>query len=153
MTDRKVVSMFFRGKYVFLSNFYWSPFVFDGQVYSTAEAAFQAQKCADPDDMDAFVALDSGRAAKALGRKVRMRDDWDDIKVDVMRRVIDAKFSNERLATKLLAVEGEIVEDNTWHDTFWGRCNGQGENWLGRILMDKREELRRQSAVAPISSS
>lgn len=51
--------------------------------------------------------------------------------------------------SKLLATGGqELIEGNRWHDTFWGRCvcercKGTGQNWLGRLIMQVREELRK----------
>jgi predicted NAD-dependent protein-ADP-ribosyltransferase YbiA (DUF1768 family) len=59
-----------------------------------------------------------------------------------MRSVLKYKFSQHRdLLEKLKAVEGEIVEHNHWHDTFWGVCEDEGENHLGKLLMQLREEL------------
>ena len=39
-----------------------------------------------------------------------------------------------------------LIEGNTWEwsRTFWGVCNGSGENHLGRLLMKVREELIQQ---------
>ena len=37
----------------------------------------------------------------------------------------------------------ELIEGNEWSDTFWGVCRGQGENWLGKILMKTRDNLRK----------
>ena len=41
-------------------------------------------------------------------------------------------------------INGEeyLEEGNTWHDTYWGVCNGKGKNKLGKILMQVREELK-----------
>ena len=146
-TEEGEASMRFRDEYWFLSNFYPSEVTLDGVTYWTAEAAFQAQKCSDPGDRLLFADEPSGRKAKLLGRRVALRPDWNEVRVDEMRRVIHAKFSDPRLAGMLVATDGEIVEDNHWHDTFWGRCDGVGENWLGRILMDERERLRAERAT------
>ena len=35
----------------------------------------------------------------------------------------------------------ELIEGNFWGDTFWGICDGVGENNLGKILMRVRKEL------------
>ena len=35
----------------------------------------------------------------------------------------------------------ELVEVNSWGDTFYGVCNGVGENHLGKLLMKIRKEL------------
>ena len=62
-----------------------------------------------------------------------------------MRQVIDAKFSDPKLA-KLLDKTGdaELLEGNSWHDKIWGvdSVTLQGQNKLGKILMAKREQLR-----------
>ena len=57
-----------------------------------------------------------------------------------MRMVISMKFDqNPDLKAKLVATGNqELVEGNTWYDTFWGKCGGVGENWLGRLLMAYR---------------
>jgi predicted NAD-dependent protein-ADP-ribosyltransferase YbiA (DUF1768 family) len=53
------------------------------------------------------------------------------------------KFSrNPELRVKLLNTgDLQLVEGNYWGDTFWGVCNGKGENHLGKILMRVRKEL------------
>ena len=38
--------------------------------------------------------------------------------------------------------DAELVEGNTWNDTYWGVCNGVGHNHLGKILMQVRQELQ-----------
>lgn len=35
----------------------------------------------------------------------------------------------------------ELIEGNYWHDTYWGVCEGVGENHLGKLLMEIRNEL------------
>jgi hypothetical protein len=35
-----------------------------------------------------------------------------------------------------------LIEENNWNDTFWGVCNGVGENNLGRLLMQVRGEIQ-----------
>jgi len=56
------------------------------------------------------------------------------------------KFKQEDLKQMLLDTgDQELVEGNTWNDTFWGVCRGEGQNNLGKILMKVRMELRQQS--------
>lgn len=137
----------FDGEFSFLSNFYPCPV----NVYKSAEAAYQAQKCANLDDRKQFIPLDAG-PAKRLGRRVQVRLGWDDMCVDVMRDVVHTKFSsNPALAEKLIATgDAELIEGNYWHDNFFGDCvcpvcaKTPGENWLGRILMDEREALKKE---------
>lgn len=141
--------MLFRNEYFFLSNMYPSkisiPIVIPGDkphyetlTFSCVEAAFQAMK--DPSRIKEFVKLD-GYNAKKLGRTVKLRDDWNNIKNDIMKMLVRLKFEqNPDIYTKLLNVSGTICEDNTWHDTYWGKCNGVGENHLGKILMKIRDD-------------
>lgn len=133
--------MAFKGDYRFLSNFFERGFYYEGLHYQNSEAAFQAQK--DPARRDEFLFL-APAEAKALGREVRLRPDWEDVKVEVMRGVLKAKFDqNPDLKERLLATGDRIlVEGNTWGDTTWGRCNGKGTNYLGRLLMGLRTAYR-----------
>lgn len=134
----------FRGVYGFLSNMSTAVFEWDGRCYRNSEAAFQSAKSLDPMERDQFCNL-TGVVAKRAGRKISLRSDWETVKVDIMRDVVRAKFSqNPDLLKKLLDTgDAELVEGNSWHDTFWGvdQATGEGENHLGRILMEIRSEL------------
>lgn len=131
----------FRGKYYFLSNFYSSPVYYRGMTFRNAEAAFHAQK--DRSRASEFTRLNPSEA-KRLGRRVRLRRDWEDIKEDIMFEVVMAKFGgSQALADALLATGDEkLVEGNTWGDRYWGVCDGKGLNKLGGILERVRENLR-----------
>ena len=77
-----------------------------------------------------------------MGEKCSLRDDWEDIKLYVMYRIVRRKFlENHDLAEKLIKTEGLIEEGNHWGDQFWGVCRGKGENHLGKILMQVRAEI------------
>ena len=134
--------MQFRGQYYFLSNMYPCSLTVDieNKIYSftCVEAAFQAHKC--PGRAAEFEGID-GYTAKKLGRRVPLRPDWETVKDAVMLNIVSAKFmQNPDLFRRLRSIKGEIVEENTWHDTYWGVCNGKGENHLGKILMKVRDE-------------
>ena len=139
----------FRGEYEFLSNFYESPVTFGGLTYGSTEAAFQAQKCTTDEERKAFTEYRPMDSKKA-GRNVKLRPDWDAVKVGLMEGIIRAKFTqNAGLAARLIATgERELVEGNNWHDLFWGADGktGEGENHLGRILMKIRDELVRSQS-------
>ncbi len=71
------------------------------------------------------------------------RPDWQEVKLSQMEFVLRQKFSHPELLALLLATgEMELVEDNDWDDTYWGVCNGVGENNLGKLLMKIRAEAR-----------
>ena len=133
----------FRGRNFYLSNFFTAPVRYDGITYQNNEAAFQAQKCINPRDRIAFAGLPPNRA-KAMGRRVKLRKDWEDVKNRIMYEICLAKFVQHKgLREALLSTKDEeLIEGNTWNDTYWGVCNGKGLNILGKTLMRVRSELR-----------
>lgn len=79
-----------------------------------------------------------------MGRNVVLRDDWERVKLNVMKEILIIKFTtNQGLAEMLLATgEEQLVEGNTWNDHYWGVCNGVGQNHLGKLLEEVRAMLR-----------
>lgn len=135
----------FREEYAFLSNFWEAPVTYQGLTYGSNEAAFQAQKCMTEEEKLPFTEMRPAKSKKA-GRRVRLRPDWEEVKVGIMEQIVRAKFTqNEELKWRLIATgEAELVEGNSWHDTCWGvdTKTGEGQNYLGRILMKVRQELK-----------
>ena len=142
----KIISVIdnFDGKYAFLSNFYDSPIQGDdGITYPTVEHYFQAMKTLNIGQRQEIAAQDTPGKAKRLGRAVNLRPDWEQIKSDVMRQGVTAKFQIPELRERLLATgDAILIEGNWWGDTCWGVCNGVGENRLGKILMEVRTSLK-----------
>lgn len=141
----------FKGKYEFLSNFYDPcPVEYKGLTYRNSEAAYQAQKCLYDDMKELFVKMTPDEAKK-FGKHVTIIPGWDDMRAEIMREIVHAKFSQHpELAKKLLDTgDHELIEGNYWHDNFFGMCecpecrDQVAENWLGLILMDERDRLRR----------
>lgn len=138
----------FKGEYAFLSNFEPAETMYDGVLYPSSEHAFVAAKTLSP-TLRAYIAtIATPGAARRYGRKLDLRPDWEDVKVDIMHQIVRDKFiRNPELRKKLLATRGEpIAEGNTWGDVFWGVYHGaveiSGKNHLGYILMKVRKELR-----------
>lgn len=133
----------FSGQYRFLSNFYPCDMDVAGVRYATLEHAFQAEKTVNPTEREIVRKARTPGQAKALGRRVTLREDWNDIRFDVMRELLRIKFSDKVLRAELLDTgDAKLVEGNHWNDVTWGVCNGKGENWLGKLLMEIREEIR-----------
>jgi ribA/ribD-fused uncharacterized protein len=132
----------FSGGYRYLSNFYTCNIICDGIAYSSVENAYQASKSLDPKVRQRFLNC-SAYEAKKRGYSVKIRPDWEDVKLDIMYQLVKEKFTkNKMLGELLMATKGmELVEGNTWGDTFWGICDGIGENNLGKILMQIRDEM------------
>lgn len=144
MTKTSITS--FTGTYDYLSNFTCCRhgIVLDGMTYDTVEHAFQAAKTLDFGKRWEIRAAHTPGMAKLLGRRVKLRPDWEEIKIDVMLDLLRQKFAPGTALAKLLAGTGdaELIEGNDWGDTFWGVCRGKGENVLGLLLMTVRQELR-----------
>ena len=101
---------------------------------------FQCCKCTNEKDREFIRSSFTSSEGKWRGKQVRIRKDWNEIKVAAMYAVLTLKFSqNAYLLNKLRRIAGEIVEENTWGDTFWGQCNGEGQNHLGKLLMKIRD--------------
>lgn len=135
----------FHGPNDFLSNFFLCSVVYEGVEYRSSEHAYQAAKSTDAGERARIQACPTPGLAKREGRKIQnLRPMWDDIKVGVMADILRIKFrKNSYLANLLLSTGDEpLVEGNTWHDTFWGVCDGRGKNHLGQLLMRIRKELR-----------
>lgn len=141
----------FRGKYFFLSNFSEYPCKISGILFPTVEHAYQACKTDNFNMKRIIGSAISPSKAKYYGRWVECRKDWDQIKIKVMELCLRRKFEKSAKARKLLLETGDtyLEEGNYWNDTFWGVCNGIGENHLGKLLMKIREDLR--SAAEGIS--
>jgi ribA/ribD-fused uncharacterized protein len=72
------------------------------------------------------------------------RPDWDRIKVDVMGRILRAKVNQHAYVRRKLLATGdrELIEDS-WRDDFWGwGPNRDGQNMLGKLWMQVRDEIR-----------
>ena len=138
----------FRNENFYLSNFYECSITYDGLTYQNNEAAFQAQKCINDNDKKQFCNLKPGEA-KHLGRKVSLRQDWEQVKVKIMHDIVFAKFTQHPdLRDKLLNTQDMYLEEgNNWGDRIWGTVNGQGQNLLGQILMQVREELSQEYSI------
>jgi predicted NAD-dependent protein-ADP-ribosyltransferase YbiA (DUF1768 family) len=103
-------------------------------------------------DRDVFTQLDPDPARKLSRTKPYDTAAWEIRKVSTMRAVVWAKFSqNPELATKLLATGSRYLEEtNWWGDKIWGVYRGEGQNLLGKIIMEARARLARASAAAPV---
>lgn len=140
----------FFGDYRFLSNFHLCDIPVqeaDGSVlvYPSTEHAYMAQKTKSMKVKQIF-AMPSMTPAQAreLGQEIKIRRNWDTFKWAEMFKVNLIKYkTNPELGEMLLATGDRVLEEtNWWGDTYWGVCDGVGENNLGKILMMVRSNLR-----------
>jgi len=144
----------------FLSNFHPAAIELDGEAWATVEHYYQAQKSLDPAYRSEILEAASSGRAKRLGASpdafkrlskrswfhqhgTSLRPDWGEVKLEVMRCAILAKFTQHPdLARGLLATSTAVLVEDSPRDPFWGTGpDGQGLNWTGQILMEVRQML------------
>lgn len=115
--------------------------MFENEAYPTVEHAYQAAKT---NDLELRKLIKNSKKPKQIGKTIKLRSDWDDIKFDIMYKLVLQKFSNSIiLKNKLLDTGNAYLEEtNYWGDTYWGVCKGEGLNNLGLILMRVRRKFQ-----------
>jgi ribA/ribD-fused uncharacterized protein len=129
----------FTGRYRPFSNF-------GGTLPITSEHLFQAMKGTTWEEQLYVLAAPTPGEAKKRGRRIKCRPDWENVKVQIMWCVIQAKFASGTEFAQLLLDTGDsdLIEGN-WHgDSFWGFDFKAevGQNMLGNLLMEWREQLQ-----------
>jgi hypothetical protein len=112
----------FHGEHRFLSNFWPCRVMLKGEFYHSVEAAYQASKTTDLEARRPFQ-IANAKEAKSLGKRLALREDWDDVRLPVMEGLLRQKFSpGGELAQRLLDTgDAELIEGNWWGDQFLGR--------------------------------
>lgn len=136
------------------SNLYRRPIEFEGEVFATSEHAYQAGKARKPEVRKWLLAAPSPALLAMAAHGLYYWDiapGWSKTKFDRMREVLRAKFTQHADLKDLLLSTGEarLVESATVDNEvnrLWGEVNGSGRNKLGILLMEIREDLRRESA-------
>jgi ribA/ribD-fused uncharacterized protein len=136
--------------YGVLSNLYRRPIELDGQIFPTAEHAYQAGKARKPAVRDWILSAPTPALVAMAAHGLYTWDivpNWSKIKFDRMRRVLIAKFEqhDDLRATLLATGTKRIVEVGTTDNAvnrLWGEVNGVGKNMLGVLLMEVRDLLQ-----------
>lgn len=130
------------------SNFYSAPINLNDQTWPTTEHYFQAMKFEGSPYKETIRTANKPGKAASLGRSRAhpIRPDWEQVKYGIMKEAVRAKFQQHQHLKELLLGTGqaELVE-HTSRDRCWADGgDGTGLNWLGKVLMEVREELRSQ---------
>jgi ribA/ribD-fused uncharacterized protein len=137
-------------EYGFFSNFSSHGIELDGEYWPTTEHYFQAQKFPATADGDQIRQAKTPKDAAKMGRDRSrpLRNDWEEVKDDIMRKAVLRKFEiHAEIREILLATGDEEIVENAPSDYYWG-CgkDGSGKNMLGQILMEVREILRKRTS-------
>lgn len=151
--DPENIIFVFRDDFMFLSNFDLVDVEHEGIIYPSVEHAYQASKTLDIEKRKLVASNNSPFFAKNFGKNLDdLREDWDSVKLSIMLSLLRKKFVKGSIyAEMLLATEPmKLVEGNWWHDVWWGycickKCEGKSQNYLGKLLMKVRKELKEQN--------
>ena len=145
--SRKILFQSSSPEYNWLSNFFLAPFTLDGKEYPTVEHYFQSQKyiTTRPAYAEEVRAKPTPSQARTAGRnlQVPIRGDWEDVKIELMKTALQAKFEqNPELQDKLCNTEGHVLVHEASWDNYWGTgSTGKGTNLLGILLMQIRDMM------------
>jgi len=134
------------GEYGYMSNLYKRRMVFEDKEFTCAETAYQFGKPKERAVAEWLISAPKPHlcavAAHAL-LAFDIRPDWNNIKVDRMRAVLEAKFTQHvDLKHALMSTGDAILIEDSKTDSFWGTgSGGVGQNKLGHHLMDLRQEF------------
>lgn len=148
-TDTQV--FFYEQDFYVLSNFAAFTLDWKGLLFQTSEHAYQWEKFNsfpnEPDIGRMILAARSAHDAFKIAERFRdyRRADWDAVKLDVMRSILLEKVrQHEYVKYKLLSTQKRELIEDSWRDDFWGwGPDRNGQNWLGKLWMEIRDELRR----------
>ncbi|HRP94949.1 MAG TPA: NADAR family protein [Rhodocyclaceae bacterium] len=132
------------------SNLYRRPVEFEGELFTTAEHAYQAGKARKPEVRRWLMAAPTPALLAMAAHGLYVWDiapNWSKIKFERMKGVLRAKFTQHEDLRELLLSTGSarLVESATVNNAvnrLWGEVNGVGQNKLGQLLMEVRDELR-----------
>ncbi len=140
-------------KYGCFSNFSFHGFELDGFWWMTSEHYFQAQKFVETDTLwfDKIREVKTPKEAAKMGRsrKHPLRNDWEQVKDEIMQQGVMKKFTTHADIREILLSTGDdLIVENSPVDYYWGcGADGSGKNKLGEILMVVRDILRRQTEL------
>src|SRR5581483_5599242 len=136
---------FYTPKFYVFNNFSAHAIEFRGKLYPTAEHAYQAAKCTDPEGLEAIRNARSPLQAKTLANetyKAARDPDWSNKKLAVVEEILRTKLAQHPEAQEALRESGDeaIVEDSPT-DYVWGAgSDGTGQNMFGKVWMKIRDE-------------
>lgn len=153
--EKEIIFYRASGPYGFLSNLYRREVAFEGRMFRCAEEAYQYGKPLETEVAEWLISAPKPHLCALAAHSLPsfdIRPDWNAVKVDRMRAVLKAKFTqHDDLKKMLLDTENAILIEGSNTDSFWGIGRKRnGKNMLGILLMELREELRNPTLCRPL---
>lgn len=130
-----------------LDNFSSFKVEYEGYLYASCEEAYQALSFKGSSEELYKKVINSHSADEAqriaYANRNKQRQDWNEIKVELMEKLLRAKLEqNPYVKKKLLETKDYIIVEDSPKDDFWGwGPNRDGFNQLGKLWMKLRDEL------------
>lgn len=131
------------GPHKSFSNWYSCPFKWNRITWANSEQALMSMKSFDKDYQKKIRKATNPADAKRLGRAVKLRQDWDQVKFNLMVEILFAKFSQHPDLAEILLETGTQSIHEDCNDPWWagGPNYPGGKDMLGRALMLVRKRL------------
>ena len=132
----------------YLANYSNHGFYIGNIFYKTVEHFYQSKKFLNSELQNKIINAETPKEASNIGRdrNNKLRDNWINIKQDIMLEGVLEKFrQNKDILIKLLNTGNEEIVENTVDEYYWG-CgkDKSGENNFGKILVKAREILKNE---------
>jgi N-glycosidase YbiA len=142
-TEKQI--LFYEQEFYVFSNFSSFKLEWKGVVWMTSEHAYHSEKFKDENILEQLKNTRSAHDALKLAHasKSKRRKDWGDVKLGIMKEILMAKVEQHPYVKKKLleSCDKELIE-NSWRDSYWGwGPDKNGENYLGKLWMEVREEV------------
>lgn len=134
----------FRDSLFFCSNMAPCTIIYKNITFPSSENLYQSFKTSDINHAILFskmTPVESKKAGKKIEEHFELPCGFKANRLKIMQKVLKLKFEQNKDLRDLLIISNdiELVERNNWNDTFWGFSKGNGENHLGRLLMEERQ--------------
>lgn len=147
---------FYEHEYYVFSNFSAFAIEWKGHLCMTTEHAYHTEKFEDEEIKKEIRATRSAHDSQKVSHayKEKYRADWNDVKLGIMKSILQEKVLQHPYVKKKLLESGDrILVEDSWRDDFWGwGPNKDGKNMLGKLWMEVREEVRKQEPASGILS-
>lgn len=145
--DNEKQIFFYEHEFYVFSNFSSFAIEWKGKLYPTSEHAYHSEKFENEEMKDQVRNTRSAHEALKFTKtnNDKRRKDWSEVKLSIMKDILRAKVEQHPYVKKKLLESGdkELIEDS-WRDAYWGwGPNKDGENHLGKLWMEVREEFKR----------